>query len=217
MLNLSTLIGSCDKYTPLLKAFQICFNKYWQVDTHNVIVTETIDIPNYTSTNFEVVKSEGEWGSRMLEGISKIKTDFVFFILDDYMLNYTYPSSTIENYIKFAEKYNVDRIQVSPSSFQSYSNNIIEGFTKFSQLSYYKISMQPSIWSKSFLLDTLEPSYSPWDFEIKGSTRLVGQTSNIFIDTSIPSPYFNAVRKGMVKSPGWDDFFKQENIEVPII
>lgn len=216
-MNLSVLIGTCDKYEPLWETFQICFNKYWTVDTQNVFVSETKEVPNFTSTKFSTILAEGDWGNRIIQGISEIKSDYIFFILDDYFFNYTYSKDVLERYVRFCTNNNIDRLQVSPSEYQIYTDFSIEGYTKFSPMSQYQISMQPSIWSKSFLLDALNPFYSPWDFEIKESTRLIGQSKNIFIDRSIPSPYFNAVRKGMKKSPGWNEFFAKENIKEPTL
>lgn len=217
MINLSTLIGSCDLYTPLLKPFQICFNKYWDINSKNIIITETIDVPNYTNTNFNIVKSTGNWGSRMLKGLDLIDTDYVFFILDDYFLQYKHPKNTIENYINLMEKHNLDRLQISPSGYQKYTNNVIENITEFSNQSNYLISLQPSIWRKEFIYKTLNPSYNPWEYELIGSKKLLNTDCKIYIDTNAPMMYWNAVRKGRKKSPGWDQFFKKENIKQPEI
>jgi len=213
MNNLSTLIGSCDKYSPLLKPFQICFNKYWSLNTKNVIVTETVDVPNYTDTNFEVIKSVGAWGSRMLKGLDSISTDYVYFILDDYFLEYKHPEGKIESYIELMEKHNIDRLQISPSSHQRYTDIVKDGLTKISTDSSYLISLQPSIWRKDFIYRTLLPSYDPWKYELIGSKMLLNQESQVYIDTSAPTIYWNAMRKGMVRGPGWDIFFERENLE----
>jgi hypothetical protein len=111
------------------------------------------------------------------------------------------------------KSHNVDRLQISPSGHQKYTDEVIEGFTKFAADSNYLISLQPSIWSVDFIKKTLQTNYSPWDFEIKGSAKLKNTEHQIFIDTEKSSVYFNAVRKGLKKSKGWNEFFKKENIE----
>ena len=213
MNNLSTLIGSCDKYTPLLKTFQICFDRYWSLNTRNIIVTETIDVPNYTDTNFEVVKAIGRWGSRMLKALDKIDTDYVYFILDDYFLQYKHPDGTIERYIELMERHNIDRLQISPSFHQRYTQTVKDGLTKISDDSTYLISLQPSIWKKDFIYKTLVPSYDPWQYELKASEILKNSDNNVYIDRSAPMIYWNAVRVGMVKGDGWDKFFEREGLE----
>lgn len=46
----------------------------------------------------------------------------------------------------------------------------------------YRLSTQPSIWSKDFLLHYLTPGLSPWDFETqetKDNWRIIGPTNSI--------------------------------------
>ena len=40
--KITTLIGSCDSYSPLWKNFDILYNKYWGLETNNILVSETI-------------------------------------------------------------------------------------------------------------------------------------------------------------------------------
>lgn len=60
--------------------------------------------------------------------------------------------------------------------------------------------MQPSIWRKEFLLITLLSTFSPWDFELKGTELLKNKESNIFIDKLVKNVYFHGVGKGFKKS-----------------
>lgn len=216
-MNLSVLVGTCDKYYPLLEAFQICFNRSWELDTENFFLSETKDVPIITPTHFNTIFVQGNWGERVIKGLEEIQSDYVFFILDDYFFTYKFTHIQIQYYLNFCHTNRIDRLQISPSGHQKYSNESVENFNKFTITSPYLISMQPSIWSKAFLLEILEPEYSPWDFEIKGSNKLKGLDRKIFIDNSIPYTYFNGVRKGMRKSPGWKEFFSAQNIKEPSI
>ena len=214
-MDLSVLIGSCDAYKELWEPFQICFNRNWKHHTKNIIVTDTLEVPVTTDTPLLTVKETGSWGKRMKKGLDSIASDYVLFLLEDYLLTYTYTEEQLENYIYICKKHNIDRLQISPSGHQLYSNIEVDGVTKFSNNSQYLISMQPSIWKKSFLYEILFSEYSPWDFEIQGSNKLLTQGYNIFIDKKVPSVYFNAVRKGKQKSPGWEEFFQQQGIKEP--
>jgi len=214
MKNLTVLIGSCDSYHRLWKPFQICFDRYWKHDTKNLFVTENDSVPGYTPTEF-VTLTPGNlsWGERMYKALDSIDTDYVFWILEDYFFDYTYTKEELENYLEFMKSHNVDRLQISPSGHQKYTDEVIKGFTKFADDSNYLISLQPSIWSVDFIKKVLDTEYSPWDFEIKGSNKLKNTVHNIFIDTNKGGVYFNAVRKGLKKSKGWDNFFKKENLD----
>lgn len=216
-MNLDVLIGSCDLYSPLWDNFQITFDRYWNFDTKNVIVSETKILEEITNTKFEtILTTHNKWGGRMREGIGKCDSDYIFFILEDYFFDYSYSKEQMETWVFDMEKYDINRLQISgPRGPQTY--NIVENnpYEKFSQTSEYLISIQPSIWRKSFLLETLKENYSPWDFEIIGSKLLLNTEHKTFADSTVTntSKYFNAVRRGFKKSVGWENFRNKENLK----
>lgn len=216
--KISVLIGTCDSYKPIWKNFQICFNRIWSHKTRNIFVTENLSVDNYTNTKFDTINySSPRWGERMLYAIKQCNTDYIFFILEDYLFYYNYTSDQITEYINIMDYYRINRLQISPSSFQTYEkfDGIDRKYLKISKHSLYAISMQPSLWRKDYLNDILKNEYSPWDFEVKGSLTINNDTNDhkIFIDSTIPSVYFNAIGKGFIKNNGWEKFRNESNLE----
>ena len=118
--NLTVLIGSCDSYNVLWKNFQTCFDKYWDHNTDNIFVTEQKIVENFTKKHFRsVLSAKNSWGARMLDGISECKTKYILFLLEDYFLDYKYSESQLEEYIDVINLNTIDRLQISPSDFQS--------------------------------------------------------------------------------------------------
>lgn len=218
-MKLSVLIGTCDLYSPLWESFQICFDRYWKFNTKNLFVGETIKVPNITNTKFEtILPGDGEWGHRMRQGIEACEEDYIFFILEDYFLNYTYSENQMNDWLDAMKKYDMNRLQISGPLGPLFDVSDTEAgcpYNKFTLKSNYIISVQPSIWKKSFLLETLKSDYSAWDFEIKGSKLLIGTDHRTFADITIMDTrkYFNAVRRGFKKSVGWEEFRKSENLK----
>lgn len=223
--NITVVVGSCDAYNKLWKNFQICFDKYWDHQTNNIFITEQIPITNYTAKHFTpVLSNRKNWGERMLEGIAQCETKYIFFILEDYFLHYKYSEEQLKEYIDLMDLNNIDRLQISPSDFQSYYNcqyikpNYTISDDKYLRLekhSLYSISMQPSIWNTNYLKYVLLPEYSPWEFEINGSQSISNDSRNhcIFVDSTIQNVYFNAVRKGFIKNDNWYNFRTKHNLE----
>lgn len=214
--NLTVLIGTCDKYDPLWENFQTCFNRTWKVNTENIFVGETIEVPQYTEMKFKTILSQkNTWGARMVEAIQSCKTDYIFFILEDYFFYHSYSVDEIDNYINDMNDCGMNRLQISYSDFQKYIDYGSKKYYKFAKDSFYQISMQPSIWRKEYLLKVLLPDYSPWDFEIKGSEKCIQDLYDhrIYVDKNMPHVYFNAVRNGFKKSQGWEDFMKKYNLK----
>lgn len=214
-MNLSVLIGTCDKYSPLWESFQITFDRYWKFNTKNVFVGETKEIPFCTDTKFETVLSnKSTWGCRMIEGLELCDSDYIFFILDDYFFNYTYSEEQMNRWISDMEKYDMNRLQVcGPPGPQRHMEGDGTPYKRFQPDSPYIISIQPSIWKKSYLLERLKCEYSPWDFEIKGSELLLNTDHKTFADDTIGTTYFNAVRVGFKKSNGWEEFRISEGLK----
>lgn len=220
--ELTVLIGTCDNYSPLWKNFSILFDRYWNFYTRNIFIGETKEVPQHTNTKFETLTFNQSltWGERMLAGID-MSSEKILFLLDDYFLSYRFTENTIKKYLQDFDQYQMDRLQISASGHQKYKYMKDIGYHKIKDDSDYLISMQPSIWRRSFLQKNLSPKYSPWDFEIKGSNKLKYSKAKIFSDQSISKNststgseiYYNAVRKGMKKNIGYEDFLLNHNLK----
>ena len=216
-MKLSVLIGTCDLYSPLWEPFQITFDRYWKFNTKNLFVGETVEVPNYTDTKFEtIISGKGKWGERIRKGIEVCEEEYIFFILEDYFLNYTYSEEQMNTWLVDMKKYDIDRLQISGPDVQRYDNVPDCPYKRFTN-NEYLISVQPSIWKKSFLLETINPNYSPWQYEVTGSQVLAKSNikHNTFVDTTVTNTrkYFNAVRVGFKKSPGWEEFRIKEKLK----
>jgi len=214
-MKLSVLIGTCDAYEPLWEPFQITFDRYWKFPTQNLFVGETKVIPNYTDTKFDTIAlGKKSWGSRMRDGVIACKEEYIFFVLEDYFFNYSYDETQMNTWIEDMKKYDMNRLQVcGPPGEQRYMDKENCPYKIFQPNSRYIISVQPSIWKKSYLLEVLKDEYSPWDFELKGSALLLGTDHKTYADASIPTTYFNAVRIGFKKSVGWEAFRDSEGLK----
>ena len=106
--QVSTLTCSYDSYSFLWEDYKKLFNKYWLLDTHNVVIGETQLSP---ADNFEFLtpgllrddKGVDLWGKRMLLGLDKIKTPYIFVMLIDFYFVYDITQDFIEELIEFLE------------------------------------------------------------------------------------------------------------------
>ena len=210
-MNLSVLVATCDLYSKLWPNFLTCFNKYWEPSTNVLFVGETLVVPNYPTY---IPGLCIPWGARMLGALENCAEN-VFFIFEDYYLAEKLHIERIQKYLDAVEKHNMNRLQISPLdkgyNYQHYGEGISE-YKEILTTGNYIISCQPSIWKREWLKKTIQPHYSPWDFEIVGSRKLVNQETRTYI-TEVKKPiYFNAVRRGFRKSKGWEEFRKREKL-----
>jgi hypothetical protein len=211
-MNLTTIVGTCDSYLDLIPGFSILYERYFEPNIETLIVSETenLDIPKYKF----ITPGKKQWGERIIQAISETKTEYVFFVLDDYYLSQLLTNEYIEYLLKFMDNRKVNKIMLSPvPDFAKYEYlESINTMHKMSPTSPWLTSVQPAIWRKSELLKFLKPEYTPWNFEVKGSELAKNNIENYFVAKLDNPIYFNMVRKGKQPSPGWEEFLKEQNL-----
>jgi hypothetical protein len=130
------------------------------------------ELPGCSSSQYKVLQSHTcNWSQSLESWLSDIDTDEVVLFLDDQYARTFMPKSYDQAYTIFC-KYNMDYLALGGSRF-----NLVQSL-KLPTLnmkpvkllkSKYRISLQPSIWSKQFLLRVLQSSADPWELEIKAS------------------------------------------------
>jgi hypothetical protein len=205
--KITVVISSCDSYSVLWDSFAKCFKKYWEIDCDIVFVSETKTHSSFKS----VTPGNLPWGERNRIAIQNINTEYIFWILEDYFFSRSIRKDDLHRYLEDFQKFNMDRLQIGPRGSNNYINSYADNkldhkpkfdYLKISSSEDYSICMQPSIWRKEFILKVLDKDYTPWDFEIIGSSK---NTSNkVYIDNSIKYHlFFNAVRKKNVRNLSW--------------
>ena len=228
--NITTLIGSCDSYSPLWKNFDILFNKYWELETENILVSETVSqLDTPFIQNYKVL-TDGtglKWGERILKSLEYINTPYVFFILDDYYLTESLSEEFINEKLSLMKKYNADKL-LFDIKYPHYTLKELEKnkIYQFEMSSEYLNSVQPGIWKLDYLKKVLKPEYSPWDFEIAGNDFASQQKGIILLDRLDPIEdgndietkkilfrfYHNFIRMGGKVSDGWEELYRKENL-----
>lgn len=212
-MNVSVLIGSCDAYSPLWKNFDVLFRRYWNLNTKNVLVSETITFDNDLYQT--ITPGNLQWGERMLLGLNEIDTEYTIFLLDDYYLTEPFTQDFIDEHIKILESYNAQKIMMDIDYGEPVYllEHLKDDLYKFKIKSDYLNSVQPSIWKTDYLKQVMKPNYSPWQFEIEGNVFTKTLDPTIILKARPEHMYFNLVRIGGRFSEGWENLYIKENLE----
>ena len=213
MENLTVLIGTCDSYNSLWRNFDILYKRYWKLNSTNLVIGESIPFP-YTDYNTILPGLGLSWGERMLIGINEIQTEYTCFILEDYYMTTEITDLFMQNRIDIMNRYSADKImfEITGNGVEYKLSHITETLYKLDTDSPYLNSVQPSIWRTEFLKKVMFNDYSPWDFELKGNQFTSNLNPTILLNAVPERIYFNYMRAGFVKSDGWEQLFKQENL-----
>lgn len=197
-MNITLLVGTCDKYSFLWNKFAILFDRYWDknINISRFFLSET---QNFDDFGFQsILPGKIPYSDCLKYALDKVDTDYVLWMQDDYFLRKTIDRSKFEFYMSLMT-YGVDRLGIHEDSNLYSKSRLIKNVYRLHQNSMYTISMQASIWNVNFFKSCLiqEGSENPWEFEVEGSSRLnSSKLHNILFDKQ-DSPWYNeAMRKG---------------------
>lgn len=207
----SLLIGTCDSYSYLWENFIDMCDRHWLVDCDKIFVSETIECGNI---NYKThLPGNLEWSDRMISGIKTSKSDYIFFILEDYFFTEEITEREVALHIDFMKEYGANKVMLEPPSHQMRfgRKECFRGRVAHRLLddSDYLTSIQPSVWRKDYLLSVLKKGWNPWQFEVDGTNAIRGKDNKIYTMSRKNLIYWNAVRRGGVISPGWTEIQKK--------
>jgi hypothetical protein len=139
------------------------------------------NVPMYFGTDYElhtrwyfrnfkpIYSGPGEWSDRLRTLMLQIPSDYVLYMQEDHWPSQ--PPPILDKMMGIVIENDLLRLQISPI-VPFYSLFSAENTLFFAENSKYLVSHQPSIWKKSFLLECLKPSETPWKNEYEGTKRL---------------------------------------------
>jgi len=197
-MDLSIVVGSCDKYSFLWDKFTKRFNQYWDVDIElkKYLISETIE---FSGDTFETLKcGKVSYTECLKKSLENINTKYILWLQDDYFMVRTLPEQIIlDCYELISNSKNIIRVGINTDSVHYSKENIDDKFFKLKN-SQYSIAMQSSIWDREKLLSFLNdsPNETPWQFEINGSKRLNKTKYDVFFYELKEDWYKEAMKKG---------------------
>ena len=213
--DISVLIGTCDKYSILWDNFVTLFDKYWEIDCNKLFVSENYK-KNYDGYDF-YLPGNLNWSNRIISSLETITTEYTFFVLEDYYFTETLSKEEIEFHLEYMKETSANKVMLDcKSRHMLYCENRPyrgKNLYRVHETSSYLTSVQPSIWKTSYLKECLIPDWSPWDFEIIGSLNRRHKEKNTYLMAREKLTYWNAVRKGLKLSPGWQEIKNKENLK----
>lgn len=161
----SVLIYSCDKYADIWGPFFTLFFRYWKCPYQVYVVCESEQclIPEVKTIN---VGSEGEWTDIIRRAVQEIPTKYVIGMCEDFFFRREVRQDIIEDCIGYMEKddsiacFNFEK-EYDWLEYTHYTN-----FGRKPDGSPYRQTCQPTLWRKDVLIDLLEGSKTPWEWEL---------------------------------------------------
>jgi hypothetical protein len=170
---------TCDKTNHVLNVTIPLWNKYWNIPKSvKILGFNKPDVSLPAEYEFISMRPEqlsiDDWCKDIHSVISNDPNEFVIFTLDDFLpINYVNTEILDFYYNELENNPNLVRCALGIDlSFQPHK--ILRSYENFttieqSQTSPYRITTQPSIWRKDYLLHFLNKSTNPWNFETENN------------------------------------------------
>ena len=200
--QMTILIMSCDKFSDLWQGQVEFLEKYWhdrEMDTF--IVTDKETLKQFDKVSIIVAGEEKEWSERLKFALESVKTEYVFFTLDDYFLREPVDNSKIKKltYIMKKDGYDYIRLYLWPRSPR---NSRIKEYGKFYSINTndkYGVNLFPSIWKKDFLMKTLEKPRNIWQYEVSLSKTATKINAKCGVSLNGEFKIIDIIRKGKIQ------------------
>lgn len=183
------LVNSCDKYEDLWYPFFELLRVNWPdcpydivLNTESKTYTHPKKIENDSNDEIGVKEirsfslyKEGEnvpWSKRLLDILSRINSEYILFMLDDFFIHSTVDQKRVEECLFWMEENkNICNFCLYPTAGPNIHSVKYAGFERRTKEAPFLVSCQVAIWRKSMLIELLRKYESPWQFEENGSQR----------------------------------------------
>lgn len=165
------LVNTCDAYHDVLDLFFSALNENWKLFNYEIIVNSEF-IPyknkkyNITNSIYKADENISGWGARVKKALLMTDSDYVIFMLDDYIIESSVDQERIDEIIVFMSK-NVEfsghYLTLHP--LNSNKKQIFKSSFKIDDCVAYKVNTGPAIWRRSILIDLLDDMDDPWSWE----------------------------------------------------
>lgn len=156
------IVTTSDKYHHLLPVFFYLYNKYWG-EPFDLVghAKPECELPaNCTWVSLGEQTLPKDW-STQLRPYFEQQPDWFVWLMEDTLLKRPAAKTQVTDIILPPTAGRIDLT----NDIKSRTHNSAGVMVYAHPASRYRLSTQPSIWNKEFLLQYLKPGLSPWDFE----------------------------------------------------
>jgi len=203
--NITIVVSSCDKYSELWPFFfKHLFEQWPSLKTYNknipiILLTNEQAFNDKRIINIKTLQ-EKNWSNSMLLALQQVKTDYVLYLQEDYLLARKVDESRLQALLKNMIESNAAYTQCSSYDarfFNGAASRRVPFLKSKPKFAPYRTSLQAAIWKKQDFEWLLKPGESPWEFEFAGNLRSQGMRKDFFaVEKDTPINYINACYQG---------------------
>lgn len=214
--ELEVIVLTSNAYLQCLPPFAYLFNQFWGKEQAVKVVRYEVRPRNLPAnfTNFAIGnQAEYTWSSGLLKYLEHHKGNLILLMLEDYFIDQT----VNEIVMGWAWSYMLDHPEIAKIDLTNDRLKVAHtqydkamGLIQSDPDTQFQTSTQAAIWRVDYLKRFLDPDENPWQFERRGTKRVIrareaGEFDGLILGfKNPPLSYINAVG-GEGNNPGaWD-------------
>jgi hypothetical protein len=171
--NITIVINTCDAYSDVLKIFFAAFNEDWPNNNYSIVINSEKNIyDGYNASTHTTLLNKLSWGSRLINTLESIKTEFVLMLFDDFILE----NFVNQDYIDSAQKLLLSSDDISVVYLmntklplkQVDDHNI---FMEIVDICDFRLNSYPGLWRREHIIAYTGIYDNPWAWELFGTYR----------------------------------------------
>lgn len=215
MKNMTMLILSCDRFSDLWDGHIKLLEQNWSDrDMKTYIVTDSPNEKSYPGIEILSAGAEVEWSDRLAYALKFVKTDYVFFTLDDYFLIKKVNDQSIVDLMEMMEKEKIDYVRLFPRPKRATREKLTgyKGIRKVDISCNYSVNLYSGLWKKAFIESTVKMPKNAWQFEVLLHQRAEEYGANCVVSNRNEFQILDVVRKGKLLHKSADYFRRHPGI-----
>lgn len=163
--QLTVFVNSCDYYSDAWYPFFTFIDLFGgKLKEYPIVLAAEKKDFSYEGLNLTVLKYKRNktWGERIIHELSRIKTEYIFFDIEDYFLLKPFDDSLFQ----IAINYMIDNPNVGYMKLSNTPDDSIDDYSITERpLPDNRLHMSTSIWRTEYFIKLLRKHESIWDFE----------------------------------------------------
>lgn len=214
-INASLVIFTCDKFSDLWDSGIKLLNENW--GDRGIKTYLVTDKPTDKSFKGVTVISAGEgaeFSDRVKLALESVDTDYLLVTLDDYFFTKPIDNALIKRYIETAEKEDFDYLRLYTFLNAKYVKDKYGDYGDIYSIdtkSRYNVNLYPAIFSKKFLITTVNEEKNAWQYEVALTKKADEFGARCAITKPNAVDMLDVVRKGKILRPAYK-FLKKNGL-----
>lgn len=213
--EMQVVVLTSNNYVHCLPGFSYLFNKFWDAGQPVQVVRYDVRPPKMPGnfTNFAIgPQDDYTWSSGLLKYLTYHQSPLILLMLEDYFIDKPVDKAAIKRLWKMMQDNpEIAKIDLSNDRLKVAHSDYDNGRLILSdENAVYQTSVQAAIWRVDYLKRFLDPLESPWQFERRGTKRVIkarkaGTFAGKILGCKVPPvSYVNAKGGEGTQADKWD-------------